>query len=246
MSPQLYYAVMLLTNPQKARRILLAEELENWFMDLFDEEYEDVLQGKFLENQSTYIDKIIDKYLETTKVSLTNADEYSQSVIDKAVLTATQIQEVTVRHILMPHGGKSEGKAPVLGYGISQSEDSDSSSEIRNLILAGIAFSGLAYGMDKVKKWFDSERANTIALNEANWIYTNEEYFEAKETKTTKTWHTSLDEKVRFTHMEVEGVTIPIDEAFEVGASKMMYPMDYSLGADASEIVNCRCSVSYE
>ena len=35
MKPELFYASMLITEPQKARRILLAEELENWFMDLF-------------------------------------------------------------------------------------------------------------------------------------------------------------------------------------------------------------------
>lgn len=246
MSPQLYFAVMLITNPQKARRILLAEELENWFMDLFDEEYDDVLSGKFLENQSVYIDKIIDKYLESTKVNITDDDEYSRSVVDKAVRTATQIQETTVRNLLMPHKGAENAKTPALGYGISQSKDSDNSSEIRNLILAGIAFSGLAYGMDKVKRWFDQERANTIALNESNWIYTNKEYFEAKDVKKTKTWHTSLDERVRLTHMDVEGVTIPIDEAFTVGASKMLYPLDWTLGASADEIINCRCSVSYE
>ena len=64
MSPELYFAVMLITNPQKARRILLAEELENWFMDLFDDEYEDILEGTFKDNQELYIDRIIDKYLE--------------------------------------------------------------------------------------------------------------------------------------------------------------------------------------
>ena len=42
MSPELYFAVMLITNPQKARRILIAEDWENWFMDMFDEEYKDI------------------------------------------------------------------------------------------------------------------------------------------------------------------------------------------------------------
>ena len=62
MSPQLYYAVMLITNPQKARRILLAEELEDWFMDLFEDEFVDIMNGTFKDKQETYIDRIVNEY----------------------------------------------------------------------------------------------------------------------------------------------------------------------------------------
>lgn len=244
MSPELYYAVMLITNPQKARRILLAEELENWFMDLFDEEYEDVLSGDFLTNQSYYIERIVDKYLQTTGVSITNVDEYSRGVIEKATTVASQIQDSTVRNILFP--SSRQNNTPVVGYGMNQTDDSDSSDEIRDFIMAGIAFSSAIYATDKIRKWLSRERANTIALNEANWIYNDKEYYDAVDKKKTKTWHTSLDERVRFTHMEVEGVTIPVNEPFHVGAYLMDFPLDIKYGAGAEEIVNCRCSVSYK
>ena len=131
---------------------------------------------------------------------------------------------------------------PVVGFGTSAPDDSD---ELRNFILAGIAFSATLFNTDKIRKWFSKERANLIALNEANWIYNHEEFFEALGTKRTKTWHTALDEKVRMTHIALEGVTIPVEEYFHVGASLMAFPLDTSMGASASEIVNCRCSVSY-
>ena len=70
MSPELYFAVMLITNPQKARRILLAEELENWFMDLFDDELEDIRMGTFLEKQEEYVDRIVDKIYHQQKRDL--------------------------------------------------------------------------------------------------------------------------------------------------------------------------------
>lgn len=233
MSPELYYSIMLITNPQKAIRILTAEDWENWFMDLFDEEYEDLSNGTFLANQEVYIDRIVDKYLETTGVKITSTDRYSKEVIDKAIETATQIQETTVKNVL----------TPIIGKNKTSSDDSD---DIRSMIQAGIAFSATLLANEAFNRWFSKERANLIALNEANWIYNHEEFFEALSKYKTKTWHTALDEKVRFSHMEVEGVTIGIDELFDVGGSKMEFPLDSAHGASADQILNCRCSVEYQ
>ncbi len=61
-----------------------------------------------------------------------------------------------------------------------------------------------------------------------------------------KTWETFGDGKVRPSHKAVGGTRIPIDEPFTVGGSKMMFPTDSSLGADASEIVNCRCTLKFD
>lgn len=231
MSPELYFAVMLITNPQKARRILIAEDWENWFMDLFDDEYEDIFDGTFLLNQGEYIERIVDKYLQTTGVNITDTDDYSRRVIEKATATASQIQDTTIRNILLPN---------------ARQNSDDSLSEIRDLITAGIAFSATAYAMDKIKKWFSKERANLIALNEANWIMNTEEFEDAVSGgKRNKTWHTALDEKVRMTHIALEGVTIPVNEQFHVGAYLMDYPLDTQYGAGIEEIANCRCSVSF-
>jgi len=61
-----------------------------------------------------------------------------------------------------------------------------------------------------------------------------------------KTWETFGDGKVRPSHKAVGGTRIPIDEPFTVGGSKMMFPTDSSLGADACEIVNCRCTLKFD
>ena len=233
MNPQLYYAVMLITEPQKARRILLAEELENWFMDLFDEEFEDILEGTFKDNQEIYIDKIVDKYLEITGVDMTATDEYTRSVVDKAFKTATEIQETTWKNIVT---------VPLSKVDEINTENRD--VQLANLILGGIAIGTVILTNDNIKRWLGQERANLIALNEANWKWNNEEYYEAKRSKKTKTWHTALDEKVRFDHMAVEGVTVGIDEHFIVGGYPMLYPLDGN--APIEQTANCRCSVSYK
>ena len=54
------------------------------------------------------------------------------------------------------------------------------------------------------------------------------------------------DRRVRHTHSLLDGKTVPIDQAFMVGNSFMMYPKNSeTFGTDAGEVVNCRCSVKY-
>lgn len=242
MSPQLYYMSMLLTNPQKARRILLAEELENWFMDLFDEEYEDILEGTFKDNQEVYIDKMVDKYLEITGVRMTDTDEYSKSVINKAFKTASEIQDTTWKNIVAVPITLNDEEESLGGLNIFVPQ----TDMLSDFIKGGIAVGATMLATESLQRWLGRERANTIALNEANWKWNNQEYYEAKGVYSTKIWHTALDEKVRLTHMAVESAKVSIDEPFHVGNSLLMFAGDTSLGADASEIVNCRCTVSYE
>lgn len=91
-----------------------------------------------------------------------------------------------------------------------------------------------------------NDRAKFIAENEANNIGNYDLQIQAvKNGKNFKTWITQKDNKVRHTHIDVDGNTIGIFEEFTVGNSKMMFPKDTSLNADDKEIVNCRCVVHY-
>jgi uncharacterized protein with gpF-like domain len=56
-------------------------------------------------------------------------------------------------------------------------------------------------------------------------------------------WLATQDDRVRDSHQTASGQRKPIDEPFEVGGHKMMYPCDGSLGAPADEIVDCRCTI---
>ena len=241
MSPELYFAVMLITNPQKARRILMARDFENWFMDMFDDEYEDILNGSFISNQSSYIERIVDKYLDIAKTDITGTDDYSKMVIQRATETASEIQETTLRNIAYP----SSTKTPTAESASDRVGGSDRADEVRDLILSGIAVSASLIP-DEIKRLVGKTRANLIALNESNWVWNNREFFDAEESKEKKIWHTALDEKVRLAHMEMEGIEKPIDEPFIVGGFPMLYPLDSSGGAPISLIANCRCTVEYK
>ena len=94
--------------------------------------------------------------------------------------------------------------------------------------------------------YFSEDRLVVNAENEANGLYNTLDYGDAVDNGLRhKTWHTMEDERVRATHADIDGLTIPIDRLFEVGDSLMAYPKDTSYDAGAEEIVNCRCWCEY-
>lgn len=94
--------------------------------------------------------------------------------------------------------------------------------------------------------YLSNDRAMFISECEANSILNYRQYSKAlKSGKTKKTWIDVGDKRERKTHLEVGGITIPINEPFSVGDSLLMFPTDHFLGASADEIVNCRCSIQY-
>ena len=98
----------------------------------------------------------------------------------------------------------------------------------------------------EVPFYLSEGRAVLISANEANSVFNYEKYIKAiKNGKTKKKWVDIRDERERETHREVGGTVIPIDRAFLVGESFLLYPKDTSLGASMEEIANCRCTVEY-
>ena len=94
--------------------------------------------------------------------------------------------------------------------------------------------------------YFTAEHSLAIGEDEGNAVgnYQREQMMIARGMK-YKTWNTMKDNKVRHTHEVVDGRTIGIFEAFDVGNYQMMFPCDRSLGASMKEIANCRCVLSY-
>ena len=98
------------------------------------------------------------------------------------------------------------------------------------------------------EEYFTSlERATVLAANEANTVLNQKDYDDAIALGyTRKRWLTELDERVRPTHEELEGVTIPINDLFVVGNAVMRFPHDYEMaGGFAEELSNCRCGMEY-
>ena len=59
-----------------------------------------------------------------------------------------------------------------------------------------------------------------------------------------KQWMTEMDERVRITHRELHGHTIPINDNFIVNGFEASYPGDSRL--PIGEKINCRCKLKYK
>jgi hypothetical protein len=59
----------------------------------------------------------------------------------------------------------------------------------------------------------------------------------------TRTWRSAGDKRVRHSHEEMNGQTVTgLDQPFvSPNGSRLMFPLDSSLGASLDEIINCRC-----
>lgn len=94
--------------------------------------------------------------------------------------------------------------------------------------------------------YYSIDRAIFSAENESAITYDRQDYLQAiKEEKTKKLWVDVRDRRERKTHLEVGGEVKPINEPFVVGDSLLLFPHDTSYGAEAKEIINCRCSITY-
>ena len=65
---------------------------------------------------------------------------------------------------------------------------------------------------------------------------------ETLDVKFTKQWCISGLSNTRDSHKVMDGMEVDQYEPFDLEGGQLMYPHDGSLGADASEIINCACS----
>lgn len=97
---------------------------------------------------------------------------------------------------------------------------------------------------DDASFFVSDDRATIGSANESNSVVGYQELEDAiNEGYTKKKWLTERDNKVRKTHKEMEGKTIPINDYFIVGGSALLYPRDPE--GEEKEIANCRCVCKY-
>ncbi|MCW8930888.1 MAG: hypothetical protein OQL19_11690 [Gammaproteobacteria bacterium] len=93
-------------------------------------------------------------------------------------------------------------------------------------------------------------RSDLISSEIVNTVAETSKFIEAGAVATfvmdgKKTWFTNIDGKERDSHHNAFGQERGINEPFDVGSSRLMFPKDRSLGAESKEIFNCRCSAIY-
>jgi hypothetical protein len=67
-----------------------------------------------------------------------------------------------------------------------------------------------------------------------------------RQARPSKRWDSVGDAQVREAHLRADGQVVSMDQAFRVGGEQLMYPGDTSLGASIGNVINCRCSATYD
>lgn len=214
--PVKYFDEMNIFKDDKKRRTETAKEFINALMNFLKAQYRDLLSGFFLYEKSSaeYENELMDLYF-----TMIPEYQYETEVREKAYRFAKYIQEATERAVANANGNDAYIMSRMTG-GMMKEEDVPQS----------------------VKRMFSEVRATEIALNETNWIYNwiNHQNLVDKK-QNTHTWVSMRDERVRVSHWEADGQTVPINEPFTINGYKMMFPLDDSMGAPIDEIINCRC-----
>jgi len=210
-----FFDEMNILQTDKNRRTETANRFFDKLVDFFKMQFMEILSGIFLYERTSqdYETELIDLYVAMLPDS-TDADG-----INKAKRFAHYIQNTTEKTVQGAEGNENFKTGRMFGLKIKEQDVPDSVTTV-----------------------LSKDRAMEIALNETNWIYNNENHKElVKKGQLTHTWLSKQDERVRDSHVRADGQTVPIDEPFTVNGYKMMFPSDDSLGAPASETLNCRC-----
>jgi|DEB0MinimDraft_6_1074348.scaffolds.fasta_scaffold10036_2 hypothetical protein len=102
----------------------------------------------------------------------------------------------------------------------------------------------------KEKAGISRSRAELISRTEvhssANWasIESTQSISNELNIEFKKVWNTTEDERTRSSHRKADGQKVDMDESFLVNDEKLMYPGDSS--GSASNVINCRCFLTYE
>ena len=118
------------------------------------------------------------------------------------------------------------------------------SSEITRGIASGMAHSEIARNIANAAK-APLGRAKTIVRTESHRIQQASKY-DAQKTaiskgaNVVKQWNSTLDGDTRPNHKRLDGQIREVDEPFEMGGMKAMYPGDFG---DPAEDCNCRCQL---
>ena len=147
---------------------------------------------------------------------------------------AENIVDVTEKHI---------NDAPSFDV---ETKSDGSTKTITGIVPKQITFEEFDISMPVDEYWTSDIRGLLLGIECASAIENYYELYDAyNRGYTHKVWKTEADNRVRKTHVEVDGVDIPLQDLFIVGNSYLLFPGDISNGAEPQEIDNCRCHCEY-
>lgn len=116
------------------------------------------------------------------------------------------------------------------------------SAEISRGIASGMSYSEIARNISAATK-APVSRVRTIVRTESHRIqqascYDAQAHAKSRGADVVKMWDATLDGDTRDTHRQLDGQIKEVEEPYELGGKKAMYPGDFG---DPAEDCNCRC-----
>ncbi len=117
-------------------------------------------------------------------------------------------------------------------------------NEITRGIIQGYTYSKISRQL-KMNIENDLKKAYRIARTEAGRVTMEAKYSCMKRTRKNgvdivKMWDSTIDNRTRNSHVQLDGQIKELDEPFEINGHKAMYPHNFGI---AKEDINCRCGM---
>jgi len=130
---------------------------------------------------------------------------------------------------------------------ITDTSKANVSKELQASIDAGLGIDDMAKRITGLFEETYKNRSRTIARTEVISANNKASTEAAKQGGMThKIWLTALDERTRESHAIANGQKILINQPFIVDGEQLNEPGDAALGASASNLINCRCTVIFD
>lgn len=143
---------------------------------------------------------------------------------------AKKLEEVGTQHLKSVVGTARDRVKAII---IEAYKNQESVTEIASLIRD--EFTAMKAG--KANTIARTETLTAVSLGQRTKVEEFKTQFPKDAKRLKKTWISAGDEKVRDTHQDLDGVSIPVDQKF---ANGLMFPRDPS--GEAKEVINCRCT----
>lgn len=214
----------LVSSKQFATRVSTAQQFSDGIRNIFNGMLSDIVSGTFSRQHinGKYDDELFDLYV---MLSEDVVDLSNDLLISHEKQFVQQLSDAIYRTYNHAPGGEIFDQAK---------QEEKPVDEI--------------YIPEQIKNFLGSEHADSIGNNEGTFIANVGELDDAiKQGAQYKTWRTAEDDRVRNTHIDMDGITIPIDETFVVGPSQSRFtiPKDTSFDPAPEEYINCRCFCDY-
>lgn len=222
-----------------ARQRLLSQKRSK----VYQKQYQEALQGQI----SGILDQMQGNNFTTIEAYLkqTYEDAYIGTMYDihnQGVPIITPIDQAAAVKAVLTDSKISKGLYTALGMDIARLKKSIS-AEITRGIASSLSYADIARNLNNVSRAGYSN-AKRIVVTEGHRIQQTSANDARKAAKSkgadvVKQWDAALDGKTRPNHRQLDGQIREVDEPFEVGGMKAMFPGDFG---DPAEDCNCRCT----